>query len=145
MESEGLILEQVTKDNLSHVWVQVRPLMNKVLIRANGELNSEDIRRAALEGKVQLFVAHDKETVHMAMATEYVTYPRFTSLRVIALGGKTAGALRGCVRDFWPKIIEWAQAQGVTKIEASCHPSMVRLLTRYGFYPKYTTVFLDVE
>ena len=141
---QALILEQVNKDTISHVWAQAKPLLGKALVYSNGELGSEDIRRGVLAGTVSLFVVHDKKTVHLAVATEFVTYPRLTTLRVIVLAGRTAGVLMRCMKEFWPKILDWAKALGAEKVEASCHPTMARLLRRYNFYPKYTTVFLDM-
>lgn len=145
MTEPALLMEQITKDTISHVWVQTRPLINKAMAHSNGEANSEDLRRAVIAGECQLFVVHDKETVHFAFVTELVDYPRFMSMRIIALAGRTSGILAVCMRDFWPKVIEWAQAQGVTKFEAACHPTMAKMLRRYGFYTKYHTVFLDAE
>lgn len=140
-----VILEQVRPENTAHVWVQVKPLLDRAIATSNGELTSEDLRRAVISGQAQLFVSHDRETVYMACATEFVTYPRYTTLRIIALGGIGSQNLLIRGGDFLARISAWALAQGATKVEACCHPGMVRLLRRFGFYQKYITVFRDVE
>lgn len=137
-------VEQITPAAVPNVWFQVKPLIDKALERCNGEITSEDVRRAILSERMQLFVAHDKTIVHMALVTEIQQYPRYTALNVVAVSGSLRGALRGYMQDFFPKILEWSQALGVTFVECRCHPTMARLLRGLGFYHRYHVMMLKV-
>lgn len=144
MDNE-LISETITAASLPTVWVQCRPLIDSALAHAQGELNSEQIRRLVSKGQMHLVVAHDRTTVHAVMVAETVSYPGYTAFRVVVFAGCTPGILRTCLTKFWPGVLQWAVAHGCTKIESMCHPSMARLLARVGgFKQKYVVMNLDI-
>lgn len=139
-----MIYELVKPASLTDVWVQTEPKIKRALKHANGELTAEDIRRAVARDQIKLFIAHDKTTVHAVLCCELVTYPRYTSLNIIVAAGG-AHTVADAQVDFIPWLRTWAKAQGVEKFEARCHPSMARLLQRYGFYHQYAVMMQDLE
>lgn len=106
---------------------------------ARGEFTVPDIKRLCEENRALIAIARDGENVIMAMAFEFVFYPRITACNIIALGGS---CLDEVVKQFFITFKEFCYGIGVTVIEASCSSAMSRLLRRYGFVKTYEVVRL---
>lgn len=106
---------------------------------ARGEFTVQDIKRLCEENRALIAIVRDGETVIMAIAFEFVFYPRITACNIIALGGS---CLDEVVERFFITFKEFCYGIGVTVIEASCSSAMSRLLRRYGFAKTYEVVRL---
>ena len=71
----------------------------------------------------------------MVIVLELVTYPQFTAMNVVALGGRD---LRHMIKKFWKQVCGWAQVCGVKHIECLVAPAMEKILVAQGFERKYT-------
>jgi hypothetical protein len=111
----------------------------------HGEMTTEDLYSRALKGEVFIIVAKCDEPevpdVKLVIITELVTYPRFTAMNVVALGGKD---LRNLIKLFWKDVCGWARVCGVRKIECSVHPAMERILSSVGFERHYVQMRQDL-
>ncbi len=111
------------------------PLLQKVVDVGRGEYTVEDLRGMAKAGAVLIGVAFRDGDPVMAAALQFVHYPRYTTLNIMALGG---AGLADVSQKFFDEVKEFARSNGAKHIEASCRRSMARLLRVFhGFNPVY--------
>jgi len=134
-----------TVELIDKYWGQCEPHIQRCLDGMHGEMKTEDLYSRALKGEVFIIVAKCDEPevpdVKLVIITELVTYPRFTAMNVVALGGKD---LRNCMKMFWKDVCGWAKVCGVRKIECSVHPAMERVLASAGFERHYVQMRQDL-
>ena len=135
-----------TKQLIDKYWGQCVPLLDQCIKRAmHGEMLVEDLYTRALKGEVFIIVAKNDDTetptVKLVIVLELVTYPRFTAMNVVALGGKD---LKSLIQMYWKDVCSWAKVCGVKKIECSVHPAMERILTSEGFERTYVQLRQDL-
>ena len=127
-------------------WGQCAPLLQECVDRAmHGEMTVEDIYTRALKGQLYVIIAKDDTPeipdVKMVIVLELVTYPQFTAMNVVALGGRD---LRHMIKKFWKQVCGWAQVCGVKHIECLVAPAMEKILVAQGFERKYTLLRQDL-
>ena len=110
-----------TKELIDKYWGPCVPLLDQCIKRAmHGEMLVEDLYTRALKGEVFIIVAKNDDTetptVKLVIVLELVTYPRFTAMNVVALGGKD---LKNLIQMYWKDVCSWAKVCGVKKIECS--------------------------
>jgi len=121
---------------------QVRALFDRCVKRAvRGEFSSEDLLRLAQEGRMHIGIVSDGKDPVLAVAFEFIHYPRLTVLNIAALAGRGMGTI---MRAFWPTFQQFARLAGADCIQASCAPGMARMLTRYGFGEIYQVMRSDL-
>ena len=135
-----------TKELIDKYWGPCVPLLDQCIKRAmHGEMLVEDLYTRALKGEVFIIVAKNDDTetptVKLVIVLELVTYPRFTAMNVVALGGKD---LKNLIQMYWKDVCSWAKVCGVKKIECSVHPAMERVLTSEGFERTYVQLRQDL-
>ena len=135
-----------TKQLIDKYWGPCVPLLDQCIKRAmHGEMLVEDLYTRALKGEVFIIVAKNDDTetptVKLVIVLELVTYPRFTAMNVVALGGKD---LKNLIQMYWKDVCSWAKVCGVKKIECSVHPAMERILTSEGFERTYVQLRQDL-
>jgi len=118
---------------------QVRALFDRCVKRAvRGEFDTDDLLRLALEARMYIGIAYDGDESDsqpvLAIAFEFVQYPRLTALNIAALAGTRMDA---AMRALWPTFRRFARLAGADCIQASCHPGMARMLERQGFNKVY--------
>lgn len=126
---------------LNKWWDQIEPLFVPVVEEAaRGEFTVQDIKRLCEEKRATIAAVIEDGQVILALAFEFIFYPKQTACNVIALGGTR---LTESESMFFVTFKEWCKSMGVTVIEASCSPSMSRLLRRFGFQKTYEVVRLN--
>lgn len=128
-----------TKELVDKYWAQCVPLLEKCINKQmHGEMVVEDIYTRALKGQMYIIAVKDDTPevpdVKLVLVLELVYYPRFTSMNVVALGGKD---LKNMINSFWEHVCGWARICGVTKMECLVSPAMERILNNIGFKQKY--------
>jgi hypothetical protein len=141
---EPLLLSSV--EMLDAYWLSAEPHVRKCVDKAmHGELTTEDVYEAVKAGQMYLIVlrndAGELPDVALALALELITYPRYTVMNVVALGGRD---LRHFQTKFWKHVCSWAYMNGVRKMQASASPAMARILSKFGFKDVYTTMRMDL-
>lgn len=117
---------------------KVRPLFDRVANRAaHGEFTTDDIERLVMEGRLTVGAVMENGKPVLAVAFEFIYYPRMTVLNILALAGSRLNAV---MEAFWPRFLGWARTTGAQSIQASCSPAMSRLLARHGFKTTYQVV-----
>lgn len=128
-----------TKELIDKYWAQCVPLLEKCINKQmHGEMVVEDIYTRALKGQMYIIAVKNDTPevpdVKLVLVLELVYYPRFTSMNVVALGGKD---LKNMINSFWEHVCGWARICGVTKMECLVSPAMERILNNIGFKQKY--------
>lgn len=109
---------------------------------ARGEFKTSDIRRLCEEKRAFCAVAVEGDEVLLAVAFEFIFYPRMTACNIIALGGCR---LEEIASVFFVTFKEWCYNMGVTVIEASCSSVMARKLAGLGFEKTYEVVRHEIR
>ena len=140
---EAILLS--TQEMYDRYWAQCVPHLERCVATMHGELTVEDIYTRALQGQMYVLVAKNDEgelpEVKLVLVMELVYYPRYTTMNVVAMGGKD---LRHLIKQFWPDVCGWARICGVKKIECSVAPAMERILLSTGFERKYIQLQQDL-
>ncbi len=147
--SEYDVVLLATKDAMDRYWGKCVPILDRVVDEAMcGEMTTEDMRGAILEGRMQCFVCKydgsaEEPDVGLVLVTEAVVYPRFTTMNIVAIGGRALGAFAD---KFWEYIKGWCYMNGARFIEALTSPAMTRVLSgpKFGFTPVYTKIRLGL-
>jgi hypothetical protein len=136
----------VTVNLLDIYWGQVCEALAPCIDDAmHGEMTLDDIYERIKAGQMYCLVAKNDDgelpDVVAAMVLELITYPQYTVMNVIALGGSNMGVLKG---KYWEYFCNWAFMNGVRQLQASVSPAMARVLKSYGFKPVYQTLRLSL-
>lgn len=115
------------------------PLLQPVVDQAaRGEFTVADVERLTREGRaITALVSDDDGQPLLALAFEFVSYPRQLAVNIMAMGGQ---GLKDAAQVFWDRFREWCRSAGATVIEASCSPAMARMLRQHGFENVYQVV-----
>lgn len=150
-ESENLVPKKYeaillsTQEMYDKYWAQCVPHLQKCVEGMHGEITVEDIYTRALQGQMYVLIAKNDSTevpdVKLTLVMELVYYPQYTTMNVVAMGGKD---LRHLIKQFWPDVCGWARICGVKKIECSVAPAMERILLSNGFERKYIQLQQDL-
>lgn len=127
-----------TAELLDRWWDGAEPHLQRVVSGAtHGEFLTQDIYALVKEGRMHLAIVLDVDSVVLAMAFEFVLYPRMTACNIVALGGSR---LKEIEAAFFVAFRDWCKSAGITVIEASCSSSMSEKLRRFGFEKTYEVV-----
>ena len=125
-------------DLLAQHFYKAAPLLQPVIDQAGrGEFTVEDIRRLTKQGRAITAIAEEGGVTVMAMAFEFVNYPQYVAVNIMALGGEGVEAVS---KEFLETFKAWCRSAGAHVIEASCSDAMARLLSRHEFKSVYRVV-----
>jgi hypothetical protein len=132
------------KDRLDELWPQIEPLFARCCEEAaDGELDAQDIYNITLASRCQIAVWTLDSKVEIAMAWEYIHYPKFTAVNIFALGGEHGLSFKS---KFWPGMLSIFKQQNVTSVDAWVSPQMSHVLNkRFGFNHVYNHMRLRIQ
>ena len=100
--------------DVPYVWEDVAPMLARVTIHTEGEMEPDDFIEPLSHGDMQLWVAIENSVVHTAMVTQVIPYPQKNVLRVIAIAGSDFKELYEKFNDM---IESFAIRMGCTSME----------------------------
>ena len=100
----------VNPNDIDQVWEDVKPLLDKALAHADGEMLSSDILDLILDDREVLWVGINNGEVFCAGVTEVITYPRKKVLRIITFASKS-----GHDYELWKDFTEIIEGFGTTE------------------------------
>lgn len=132
------------KDRLDQLWPQIKPLFDRCCAEASdGELDTEDIYNITLASRCQVAVWVLDDKVEVAMAWEYIHYPKFTAVNIFSLGGEHGLTFKA---KFWPAMLGIFKQQNVKCVDAWVNDQMMHVLNKkFGFRKVYNHMRLPVE
>ena len=132
-----------TPELMDQWWGRAAVQIDRVVDQAaRGEFTTSDIKRLCEEKRAFCVVVIEGDEVLLAMAFEFLFYPRMTACNIIAIGGRR---LHEIASVFFVTFKEWCYNMGVTVIEASCSSVMARKLEGLGFEKTYEVVRHEIR
>lgn len=120
-------------------WPTASALLQPVLGVVAGEWTVDDLEEMCRDGRAIAGIGFQDGEPVLAWVFEFIHYPRFTSVFILALGGR---GVADAAATFWPQWVAWCQESGATEIRACALPAMTRMLGRLGFEHTYNIVRL---
>lgn len=128
----GQIKDQALFDNLRS---QIDALLSRALVTGQGELTLDNVYKAVLDGKMQLWVIFDEGIVVAACVTTILEFPSGKrAARTLLLGGEKP-LLWGKILDDW--LDEWAKLHGCHTLEAFVSTRMMEHLIKTRGYKHF--------
>ena len=116
-----------SEEELRPLWESVKPLLQKCVAHAvHGEYEVEDIYQMVKEQRAFVIYSLWNGEPSVALAVEWVIYPRMKAVNIMALGGKHLIPSAGV---FWERILNMLKSIGIEYVECSCSEAMARMLT----------------
>ena len=128
---------------LQQFWADAKPLLEKCVIKAvHGEYNTEDVAKLIRDNRAIVFLTYIDGKPSVALAIEWVIYPRLKVANVMALGGSQ---LMLNADSYWEKIKRVLKSAGMKYVQCSCSPAMARMLSsKLGFEEMYREMRLKL-
>lgn len=131
----------VSPEDVEYVWEEVKPLIEKALSHAEGELLSEDVLNKIFEERQTLWVGMKDGEIFCSGVTEVITYPRKKILRVITFATKN-----GHDYKYWKgfeEVIEgFAVRRGCSALEAWTRKGLAKKL---DWDNEYSVITKDIK
>ncbi len=118
----------VKPDNAPLIWHTVRPLIEKTLVHAEGEMNSSDSLRMILNQDQQLWLGVEDDKVFLALITEIIRYPQKNTLRIINFSTQTEEDMDTWYEQAVNILTEFGLKVDCTNLEAWCRKGFARKL-----------------
>jgi hypothetical protein len=116
-------------------FAMLAPFFERVPVQ--GEFTYKDLEQLANEGKMHLGYFENDGEIRIAIAFEFVRYPRLVAVNIAAVAGEL---LDEVMVEFWDLFKAWCKNAGADSIDAQCNDAMMRLLARYGMRKTYNHV-----
>ena len=84
----------VQPNEIPYIWLDIKPLIDKALVHANGEMLTEDVLKLLLSNKEHLFIGYDNEEIQSALVGEIIHYPQKKVFRIITWSTKSDMIMR---------------------------------------------------
>jgi hypothetical protein len=136
-----ITVNRISRTRLPFFWLKLEPLITRALNRSQGELDSGDVRDAALRDQMQIWVVRDDLKLVGVASTEVVSYPKYDALRVVTLSGE---GMDSWVADLFATLQSFALSIHALKLEAYGRKGFVKKLETFGFVPVYTSIVKDL-
>ena len=139
VETPTLII--INPDDIKEVWIEVKPLIEKALVHAEGELRSEDILQLTLESKQTLWVGLKNKNIFCAGVTEIISYPRKRVLRIITFATKNGHDYKHW-KDFEKVLESYGARHRCSSLKAWTRKGLARKLK---WNNEYSVITKDIE
>lgn len=131
----SVLVQSVAPQFVAQLWPQIEPLIARAEKHAGGDYNMDQIRMYLNLGIWWLVVVTKEDKIVGAVTGNFLSYPNDRVAFITTMGGEEM-----CNDDALNQLRQILKAQGATKIQAVCRESMVRLLQKIGFSPRYMVV-----
>ena len=117
----------VQPNEIPYIWIEVKPLIEKALTHANGEMLPEDVLSLLLTNKEHLFIGFTNDEIQSALVGEIIIYPRKKVFRIITWSTKSGHDYEAWI-DLFGTIEYFAKNKGCDSIEAWTRKGLARKL-----------------
>ncbi len=139
--SSRLIPQVYNKSNLSLVWGEVEPMLEKSIEVSQGMITMGVIKMLIDDGRGVVFTTQRDGRIEAALVARVVEYATYNAARIVACAGRNLAE----ASQFIDVIEEWAFNAGCVEIEGWCRPSMTRLANKLGWKTKVSIVTRDLR
>ena len=134
----------VQPNEIPYIWIEVKPLIEKALTHANGEMLSEDVLSLLLQNKEHLFIGYTNDEIQSALVGEIIDYPRKKVFRIITWSTKSGHDYEAWI-DLFDTIEYFAKSKGCDSIEAWTRKGLARKLKWDNEYSVITKNIQEVH
>lgn len=131
----SVLVQSVAPQYVAQLWPQVEPFIAKAEKHGGGDYNMDQIKMYLNLGLWWLVVVTKDGQLVGAVTGTFMSYPNDRVAFITTMGGEEM-----CNDDALNQLRQILKSQGATKIQAACRESMVRLLQKIGFSPRYMVV-----
>jgi hypothetical protein len=128
--SSPFTIKTYTGIAVREVWGEVRGFILQALAFSRGELDIQTIWKACQQEHIQLWVISQEGRPVCVMLTELCLYARKKSCNIVAVAGRQTQIIW---KAFLPFLRTWIIANEIDEIQATCRPSVARLISTLGF------------
>lgn len=128
--SARLKIKSYTGTNAREIWGTVRGFILRAIAFSRGELDIHAIWRALEAERLQLWLITQDEKPLCVMITELRVFAEKRSCNLVAVAGKQT---QDIWQEFFPYFKNWLIANEIDEIQATCRPSVARLIRALGF------------
>ena len=119
--------QRVQPNEIPYIWIDIKPLIDKALVHANGEMLTSDVLKLLLENKEHLFIGFDNDEILSALVGEIIHYPQKKVFRIITWSTKSGHDYEAWI-DLFDTIEYFAKSKGCDSIEAWTRKGLARKL-----------------
>jgi hypothetical protein len=118
-----MIEVQTVPDNyLYSIWPIVEPMLDKALTVSQNDYDIRHLKLYVTSKAQTLLVAVENNKIVGAATLSLLNYPNHRVATIVAMGG------RAIVKpEVFEQVVQWAKAQGATKIRAASREAQARL------------------
>jgi hypothetical protein len=118
-----MIEVQTVPDNyLYSIWPLVEPMLDKALLVSQNDYDIRHLKLYVTSKAQTLLVAVEDNKIVGAATISLLNYPNYRVATIVAMGG------RAIVKpEVFEQVVQWAKAQGATKIRAAARGAQARL------------------
>lgn len=131
----SILVQPVAQQHVAQLWPQVESFIAKAEKHGGGDYNMDQIRMYLNLGLWWLVVVTKDNQLIGAVTGNFINMPNDRVAFITTTGGEEL-----CNEDAFNQLKHILKTQGATKVQAACRESMVRLLQKIGFSPRYTVV-----
>ena len=135
----SVTVQLVAPQYVAQVWPQVEPFIAKAEKHSGGDYNMDQIRMYLNLGMWWLVVVTKEDEIIGAVTGTFMSGPNDRIAFITSTGG-----VEMCNEESFGQLKQILKAQGATKIQAACRESMVRLLQKIDFKPRYMIVQAEI-
>ena len=136
-----LSVKLVLHEHIKQYWPQCEPLLERGLQPGRGEANASHILQELDNQRAYLLIGVDtQDTVHVAIAIQFLPLPNYTVAHVYSIGGR--GVLENA--QHWGMIKNWMKQNGAIKVQGLCRPAQARLWRKLNFEEVYQVMQQDL-
>lgn len=132
-------VQLVPPQYVAQMWPQVEPFIAKAEKHGGGDYNMDQIRMYLNMNIWWLVVVTKEDRLVGAVTGTFMSYPNDRVAFITTTGGEDL-----CNEEAMGQLRAILKSQGATKIQAACRESMVRLLQKIGFSPRYMVVETNI-
>ena len=119
--------QRVQPNEIPYIWIDIKPLIDKALVHANGEMLSEDVLKLLLQNEEPVFIGYTNDEIQSALVGEIINYPRKKVFRIITWSTKSGHDYEAWI-DLFDTIEYFAKSKGCDSIEAWTRKGLARKL-----------------
>ena len=116
---------QIHPVDVPYIWHEVKPLIDKVLDRADGEMISSDYIEPLLSGECTLWIGLDDNEIKSALICEVIEYPRKKVLFIHVWATKSGQDFAPWM-EHWEDIEDFGRSNGCTMIQAKARKGLAK-------------------
>lgn len=128
--SSPYTIQTYTGIAVREIWGSVRGFVLQALAFSRDELDIQTVWRACMKGHIQVWVIRQDGFVICVMLTELRIYAKKKGCNIVAVAGRQTKAVWQAFGSF---LKTWLLANDVNELQATCRPSVARLISGLGF------------